>query len=191
MKHFFFSLKPRERFMALAALLVAALLWSTSAWTRVRGGWDDWRALEVTALDQKAWLAKQTEVRNATALAVQGLDSGHGYDQAKLVAEAVNATKEAGLNANTESPKTSKAGKFAIHSLQMSCRKADLASVLRFYESVKSRAPYLAIGNLSMTVDRGSAGTVTLKATITALELLGELPPGVKPAGTEPEAATK
>jgi hypothetical protein len=42
-----------------------------------------------------------------------------------------------------------------------------------------------------MTVDRGSAGTVTLKATITALELLGELPPGVKPAGTEPEAATK
>ncbi len=191
MKHFFFSLKPRERFMALAALLVAALLWSTSAWTRVRGGWDDWRALEVTALDQKAWLAKQTEVRNATALAVQGLDSGHGYDQAKLVAEAVNATKEAGLNANTESPKTTKGGKFAIHSLQMSCRKADIASVLRFYESVKSRAPYLAIGNLSMTVDRGSAGTVTLKATITALELLGELPPGVKPAGTEPEAATK
>ena len=191
MKHFFFSLKPRERFMALAALLVAALLWSTSAWTRVRGGWDDWRALEVTALDQKAWLAKQTEVSKATALAMQGLDSGHGYDQAKLVAEAVNATKEAGLNANTESPKTTKGGKFAIHSLQMSCRKADLASVLRFYESVKSRAPYLAIGNLSMTVDRGSAGTVTLKATITALELLGELPPGVKPAGTEPEAATK
>jgi hypothetical protein len=33
-----------------------------------------------------------------------------------------------------------------------------------------------------MTVDRGSAGTVTLKATITALELLGELPAGVKAA---------
>ncbi len=187
MKHFFFSLKPRERFMALAALLVAALLWSTSAWTRVRGGWDDWRALEESALVQKSWLAKEREVRNATALAVQGLDSGHGYDQAKLVAEAVSATNEAGLNANTESPKTTKGGKFAIHSLQMSCRKADLASVLRFYESVKSRAPYLAIGNLSMTVDRGSAGTVTFKATITALELLGELPAGVKAAGTEPE----
>ena len=188
MKYFFFSLKPRERFMALAALLVAATLWSTGAWSRVRGGWDDWRALEENALVQKSWLAKEREIRNATSLAVQGLDSGHGYDQAKLVAEAVNATKEAGLSANTESPKTTKAGKFAIHSLQMSCRKADLASVLRFYESVKSRAPYLAIGNLSMTAERGSAGTVTFKATITALELLGELPPGVKPAGTEPEA---
>jgi len=185
MKHFFFSLKPRERYMALAALLVAALLWSTGAWSRVRAGWDDWRALEESALVQKSWLAKEREVRNATALAVQGLDSGRGYDQAKLVAEAVNATKEAGLSANTESPKTTKGGKFAIHSLQMSCRKADLASVLRFYESVKSRAPYLAIGNLSMTADRGSAGTVTFKATLTALELLGELPAGAK-AAAEP-----
>ena len=191
MKHFFFSLKPRERFMALAALLVAATLWSTGAWARVRGGWDNWRSLEEDAAVQKSWLAKEREVRAATALAVQGLDSGHGYDQAKLVAEAVNATKEAGLNANTESPKTTKAGKFAIHSLQMSCRKADLASVLRFYESVKARAPYLAIGNLSMTADRGTAGTVTFKATITALELLGDLPAGAKAAPGAPEEATK
>ncbi len=191
MKHFFFSLKPRERYMALVALLVAATLWSTGAWSRVRGGWDDWRALEESALVQKSWLAKEREVRTATSLAVQGLDSGRGYDQAKLVAEAVNATKEAGLSANTESPKTTKGGKFAIHSLQMSCRKADLASVLRFYESVKSRAPYLAIGNLSMTADRGSAGTVTFKATLTALELLGELPAGTKAAAGAPEEAAK
>jgi hypothetical protein len=190
MKHFFFSLKPRERLMGLAALLVAALLWSTGAWARVQGSWDEWQALEEDAIVQKSWIAKEREVRNATAVAVQGLDSGHGYDQAKLVAEAINATNEAGLSANTESPKTTKAGKFAVHSLQLSCRKADLASVLRFYESVKSRAPYLAIGNLTMTADRGSAGTVTFKATVTALELLGELPAGVKAA--EPaEEATK
>jgi hypothetical protein len=190
MKHFFFSLKPRERLMGLAALLVAALLWSTGAWSRVQGSWDEWQALEEDAIVQKSWIAKEREVRNATAVAVQGLDSGHGYDQAKLVAEAINATNEAGLSANTESPKTTKAGKFAVHSLQLSCRKADLASVLRFYESVKSRAPYLAIGNLTMTADRGSAGTVTFKATVTALELLGELPAGVKEAGAtaEPEA---
>jgi hypothetical protein len=189
MKHFFFSLKPRERLMALAALVVAALLWSTGAWGRVQGGWDAWRQLEADALAQKATLAKEREVRTATAVAVQGLDSGHGYDQAKLVAEAVNAAKEAGLSANTESPKTTKAGKFAVHSLQMSCRKADIASVLRFYDSVKARAPYLAIGNLTMTADRGTAGTVTFKATVTALELLGQIPSGVKAEGAaEPEA---
>ncbi|MFM2383084.1 MAG: hypothetical protein RL515_1071 [Verrucomicrobiota bacterium] len=116
MKHFFFSLKPRERFMALAALLVAATLWSTGAWGRVQGGWDAWRLLEEDALAQKATLAKEREVRNATAVAVQGLDSGHGYDPAKLVAEAVNATRDAGLSANTDAPKTTKSGKFTSRS---------------------------------------------------------------------------
>jgi len=70
MKHFFFSLKPRERFMALAALLVAATLWSTGAWERVQGGWDAWRLLEEDALAQKVTLAKEREVRNATTLAM-------------------------------------------------------------------------------------------------------------------------
>ena len=74
---------------------------------------------------------------------MQGLDSGHGFDPAKLVAETVTATNEAGLNANTDAPKTTKAGKFAVHSLQFSCRKADIGSILRFYDSVKARAPYL------------------------------------------------
>lgn len=187
MKHFFFSLKPRERFMALAALLVAATLWSTGAWSRVQGGWDAWRLLEEDAIAQKETLAKEREVRNATAVAVQGLDSGHGYDPAKLVAEAVNATNEAGLSANTDAPKTTKAGKFAVHSLQLSCRKADMAGILRFYDSVKTRAPYLALSQVSLTSERGTAGTVTFKATLTALELIGEIP-GAKAAaeGAEP-----
>ena len=133
-------------------------------------------------------LAKEREVRNATALAVQGLDSGHGYDPAKLVAETVNATREAGLSANTDAPKTTKSGKFAVHSLQFSCRKADIGSILRFYDSVKARAPYLAIGDMVMTTERGSNGTVTFKATLTALELIGQIPSGVKAEGAEAEA---
>jgi hypothetical protein len=187
MKHFFFSLKARERVMALAALLIAALLWGSGAWARVNEGWEAWRAYEDEALEQKAVLAKEREIRNATAVAVQGLDSGHGFDQAKLIAEAVNATNEAGLSANTEAPKTTKAGKFAVHSLQLSCRKADMAGILRFYDSVKTRAPYLALSQVSLTSERGTAGTVTFKATLTALELIGEIP-GAKAAaeGAEP-----
>jgi hypothetical protein len=183
MKHFFFSLKPRERMMALAAIVVAAFLWSTGAWGRVRGNWDGWQALEEEARTQKSWTSRETEIRNAAAAAVNGLDSGRGYDEAKLVAEAVAAAREAGLSPSTESPKPAqKAGKFAVHSLQMTCRKADMTSVLRFYDSVKARAPYLAIGQLSMLADRGSVGTVTLKVQVTALELLGEAPAPAKPA---------
>lgn len=181
MKHLFFSLKPRERGMALFAILVAAGFWVTLAWGHVSGGWSGWQTFEAEAEIQKKWLGEEREIRKETADAVQGLDSGRGYDEAKLLEEAVNATRDAGLNANTETPKTQKGGRFAVHSLQMTCRKADLASVLKFYESVKTRAPYLAIGHLSMIVERG--GTLTVKITVTALELIGTLPAGAKAAG--------
>ncbi|NBS03687.1 MAG: hypothetical protein EBS64_00370 [Verrucomicrobia bacterium] len=97
MKHLFFSLKMRERVMALAALAVAAFLWSTGAWARTRGGWDNWQALEAEAKIQSSWMAKEKEIRDAATAAVQGLDAGHGFDEARLVAEAVAAAKEAGL----------------------------------------------------------------------------------------------
>lgn len=173
MKHLFFTLKPRERVMALLGLLMLAFLWSTGAWGRVRGGWDKWQGLETDAKVQSVWLAKEKEIRAEAAKAVQGLDAGKGYDEARLVAETVNAAKESGLNANTEAPKTQKAGRFSIHTLQVSSRRSDLGGVVRFYQNISERAPYVAIGSLILSADRGNAGTVTMTATVTSLELLG------------------
>lgn len=172
MKHLFFSLKPRERVMALLGIVMLAFLWSTGAWGRVRGGWDNWQSLEEAAKVQNAWLTREKEIRAEAAKAVQGLDAGKGYDEAKLVAEAVNAAKESGLNASTEAPKTQKAGRFAIHTLQVSCRRAELGSVVKFYQNISERAPYVAIGSLTLSADRGNAGTVTMTATVTSLELV-------------------
>ena len=184
MKRLFYSLKPSERILALFCAAIVAGFWCTNVVGRVSDGWAEWQSNEGLAAGQKTWSDREREIRNAAATAVQGLDAGHGYDEAKLVAEAVNAAKEAGLNPSTESPKTpQKAGKFMIHSLPMSCRRADVASVLRFYESVKVRAPYLAIAQLSLAAERGTTGTVNMKVQLTALELVGEVPPAVKASG--------
>jgi hypothetical protein len=188
MKRFFYSLKPSERILALLLIATAAGFWCVNIIGRVSDGWAEYQTKAEDAAAQKTWSAREREIRNAAANAIQGLDAGHGYDEAKLVAEAVNAAKEAGLNPNSESPKTpQKAGKFVIHSLQMSCRRADIANVLRFYESVKVRAPYLAIAQLSLQADRGpagSAGTVSMKVQLTALELIGEVKPSGEPDPT-------
>ena len=172
MKHLFFGLQPHERYMALAALAVAAFLWSTSAWGRVREGWAGWQSLESEAAIQVAWLNKQAEIKAAADSAIQGLDAGRGYDSTRLVEEALSAAKDAGLAPTTESPKTQKSGKFAVHTLQLSCRRADLASVVRFYQSISPRAPYIAINALSLQSDRGSSGTVTMVVTLSSLELI-------------------
>jgi hypothetical protein len=74
-----------------------------------------------------------------------------------------------------------KAGRFAVHSLQMTCRKADMGSLVKFYEAIRPRAPYLALGNLTIQSDRGKDATITINMQITALELIGAAPTPVAP----------
>ncbi len=172
MKHFFFSLQTRERIMALLALVIGAIIWSTASWSRVNSGWDAWRALENENQIQQTWLKNEPAIRQNAAKAIQGLEAGRGYNDSQLVAEVIAATKEVGLNATTETPKTQKAGKFALHTMQLSCRRADMATVVKFYENLRPRAPYLSINSFSLQSDRGNSGTVTMTVQITALELI-------------------
>jgi hypothetical protein len=172
MKHFFFSLQTRERVMALLALVIGAIIWSTASWSRVNSGWDAWRSLESENQIQQTWIKNEPTIRQNAAKAIQGLEAGKGYNESQLVAEVIAATKEVGLNATTETPKTQKAGKFALHTMQLSCRKVDMATVVKFYENISPRAPYLSINSLTLQSDRGNSGTVTMTVQMSAIELL-------------------
>lgn len=158
--------------MALLALVIGAIIWSTASWSRVNSGWDAWRTLENENQIQLTWLKNEPAIRQNAAKAIQGLEAGRGYNDSQLVAEVIAATKEVGLNATTETPKTQKAGKFALHTLQLNCRGADMATVVKFYENIRPRAPYLSISTFSLQSDRGNSGTVTMTAQLTALELI-------------------
>ena len=172
MKRLFFSLQARERYMALAALVIAALIASSSARSQLQSQWDMWRSLENENSVQLTWLKNEPAIRLAAANAIRGLDAGRGYDQAKLVAETLAAAKEVGLNAISEAPKTQKAGRFAIHTMQMSCRRTDMATIVKFYENIQPRAPYLSINSISLQSDRGSSGTVSMTVQMSAIELI-------------------
>jgi hypothetical protein len=170
--------------MALLALGILAFLWVTAAYGRVNEVWANWTDLEKKAAFHRARFAEEKKIRADVAIAVQGLDEGRGYDKARLVAEAFAAAKEAGLTPSTEAPTTVKAGRFAVHSLQMTCRKADMGSLVKFYEAIRPRAPYLALGNLTIQSDRGKDATITINMQVTALELIGAAPTPVAPATT-------
>jgi len=197
MKALFFGLNARERLMALLALGILAFLWVTAAYGRVNEVWANWTDLEKKAAFHRARFAEEKKIRADVAIAVQGLDEGRGYDKARLVAEAFAAAKEAGLTPSTEAPTTVKAGRFAVHSLQMTCRKADMGSLVKFYEAIRPRAPYLALGNLTIQSDRGKDATITINMQVTALELIGAAPTPVAPVtptapatGDKPAAET-
>lgn len=173
MRQLFLSRPPRERVLILLGLAVAAFLWADGALGRAQAALTAQRAADTEAEAQALWLGKEAEIQRAAEKATRGLEAGKGYDAARLVAEAMALAKEAGLSVNTDPPKTQRSGAFAVHSVQLTCRKADLPALIAFYESIRPRAPYLALGPTSIQLERGGGGSVSARLQVTAVELVG------------------
>ncbi len=172
MRHLFLSRAPRERILILLGLTVAAFLWCTTAAGHLNEAWSASRTTQAEAEVQTLWLAKDKEVHALAAKATSGLESGKGYDAARLVAEAMALAKNAGLNVNTDPPKTQRSGAFAVHSVQLTCRRADLSALIAFYQSIQPSSPYLALGPISIQAERGSGNSVSARLQVTAVELV-------------------
>ncbi|MFZ9200876.1 MAG: hypothetical protein ACO23N_00395 [Opitutales bacterium] len=172
MRHLFLSRAPRERILILLGLAVGAFLWGSAALDRAKVAWAEAQSAAVEAETQALWLGRETEIQRQAEKVTAGLDAGKGYDAARLVAEAMALAKEAGLSVNSDPPKTQRSGAFAVHSVQLTCRRTDLASLIAFYQSIRPRAPYLALGPTSIQLERGGGGSVSARLQVTAVELV-------------------
>ena len=172
MRHLFLSRAPRERILILLGLAVAAFLWGSAALGRANEAWSAAKSAAAEAETQALWLGREAEIHRQAEKATAGLEAGKGYDAARLVAEAMALAKEAGLSVNSDPPKTQRSGPFAVHSVQLTCRKTDLASLIAFYESIRPRSPYLALGPTSIQLERGGGGSISARMQVTAVELV-------------------
>lgn len=171
MRHLFLGRPRTERVLTVAALLVGAAIWADAASRRVGAAWDGHREAAQERALQAEWLARAPGIEAAAAKGKEGLEAGKGIDATQLVAAAAELAAEAGLGVNTDQPKTQRSGPFAVHTVQLSARRTDLATLVRFYRLVKPRAPYLAVGGLSIQADRTGSGVVSARIQLTAVEL--------------------
>lgn len=171
MRHLFLRRPRTERLLTVAALLVGAVVWADAALRRASEAWDGHRAASQERALQAEWLARAPGIEAAAAKAKEGLEAGKGMDAAQLVAVAAELAAEAGLGVNTDPPKTQRSGPFALHTVQLSARRTDLAALVRFYRLVKPRAPYLAVGGLSLQAERSGGGAISARIQLTAVEL--------------------
>lgn len=171
MKHLFLRRPRAERVLLAAALLAGAATWADAAWRRADAAWGAHAKARAERALQEEWLARAPGIEAAAAKAKEGLESGKGIDAARLVADAAQLAAEAGLAVNTDPPKTQRSGPFAVHTVQLSVRRTDLAALVRFYKLVKPRAPYLAIGGMVLQAERGGGGVIGARIQLTAVEL--------------------
>jgi hypothetical protein len=53
----------------------------------------------------------------------------------------------------------------------VSFRRADLGALVRFYEALSARSPYVGLEQMTLTVDRGAPGQLNATFRVVAAEL--------------------
>ncbi len=105
---------------------------------------------------------------------MRNLEPSKTFDATSLVSAITGIAGRSQLPVNTESPRTQKSSQFAVHTMQVTTRRAELAKLIRFYQELASKAPYLGLEQISLQVDRSAPGLVNVTMQIVSVELVAE-----------------
>lgn len=171
MKQYFVTRTRREQLLLTSLVVLAGIIWSAYAFGRIRTGFGAWRTASADHGAQQLWLDRRAAIDANAAAAVQSLDPRQTLDPTRLVAQISALAAEAGVTANTEPPKTTTANQLAVHSVQVTCRRASLSALVKFYEGIKGKSPYLVLEQCSLTTERGGAGILNASFLISSVEV--------------------
>lgn len=171
MKTYFLTRTPRERFLVLVFLLAAAVVWLVSAAGRLQTRLTAARLTEGQLATQQFWLDQKTAVDARAARTGAAFDPARTLDATHLVGEVSALAAAAGLSVGVESPRTQRTGRFAYHTVQLGFRRADLASLVKFYRALGQRAPYLALEECSLSANPANPAEINARFTVFSVEI--------------------
>ena len=169
MKGFFLGRLLREKVLLLGFALLLALVWGLSLAGRTFAFGREWRSLAVELATQEMWLKNQVAIETRAKAAAQRLDPRQTYDATRLVGELGQLAAAAGLTADISAQNTQRTEQLSFHTVQVSFRRVDLPALVRFYQALAKRSPYIALEQVSLTIDRGAPGQ--LNATFRAVSV--------------------
>lgn len=169
MKNFYNTKLLRERVLMLVFLGIGVLWWGTALAGRIRENVQVWKAAANDSKIQQMWLGRGASVGARTAQVVKQLDRARTMNAAQAYAEVSRLAQ--GLPLEMGAQRTERSENLALHSLQITFRRTDMASLLRFYEGIGSRAPYLGIDQCTISVDRTTPGLLNAVFRVYSVEL--------------------
>ena len=168
MKTFFLSRLPRERILLMAFVLMVALYWVFSVAGRVNTLLDDYKSTTGTLRMQQVMINSREAIQERAAAAIRQLDPASTFDTVRLQSELDTIASASGIaNKTISDARTDRTTQFSVNSAQISMRNTDYSSLVKFYEELKKRSPYINLDNITILPNVANANqlTVTIKAS--------------------------
>ena len=171
MKRYFLTRSTREKSLLVLFVGIAPLVWIASATGRARGLWQEVASTRADAETQRMWLSNRTAIEEQAARATAQLDPARTLNGTRLVGEMNSLAQAAGLAAEVSGQRTERTTQFAFHSAQVSFRRAEMGALVKFYEELSKRSPYVGLEQVSIAADRAAPGTLNASFRVVAAEI--------------------
>jgi hypothetical protein len=136
------------------------VIWLSSASDHLKAKLGTFRLAEQTLATQQVWINAGPQIKEAAEAAVKNLDPAKTYNSTFLVSEILGIANRSGLTVNTDPPRTQRSPQFSVHTVQVTTRRAELTALIRFYQELASKAPYLGLEQVQIQGDRSNPGMV-------------------------------
>jgi hypothetical protein len=171
MKDSFINRSRREQILVTAFVVLAGIIWLFAAIGHVRDNLQNYQVAKSDAANQQLWLTREADIEKRAREAIKSLDPAKTYDATHLASEISSLARDAGLTINTEPPHTTQTQELAVHSVQVTSRRAALSALLKFYQALNDHAPYLGLEQCSLLVERNSGGLLTATLQVSSVEV--------------------
>ncbi len=174
MKAFFLTRLTREKFLVLAFLALVCAVWIGGFSKRAKAFTAGYASTGVELEEQQRWLSSKDQIEADAAKAIARLDPAQTLDSTKLLAEVNRIANEVGITSNVQADDTKdeRSSLFALHSLRLTIKKADYASLVRFYVALQKRSPYIGLEQFSLQAEPNNAVQLTAMFRLTSVEVL-------------------
>ena len=172
LRAWFLSRVLREKALLLALVVLAVAIWGTSFLGRARAWGQAYAQTGEELQEQRFWLGRRPAIEAAARQAIAQLDPAQTLNGTRLNAEINRLAGVAGLtNTQVEDLRNDATSQFTVHSLRFTVRKASYTTLVRCYQELQKRSPYIGIEQFSLQSERADPNQLTATIKITSVEV--------------------
>lgn len=176
LRAYFLTRALREKLMIVAILGVAVVMWAIAYSSRASQLIRDYRATNVRLASQQKTLAQRSSIEAITQEAASQLVPANTLDAAKLYVVVSAFAQESGITTNISPAGGKTSGRFSVHPLVISLNNVNWDNFKDFYRRIESRAPYMAVTELSFEPAANNSGQIRGAMRVQSFEVRLETP---------------
>jgi hypothetical protein len=173
LRAYFLSRALREKVLLVAFVAIGVMWWASSLSGRGMTFWSDQRSTTVSLEDQDNWIKNQRVIEESAKKTASRLDPTKTLNSNVLVTTVSQMANDAGLKKTQTvgTATTTPAGQFAVHSQEYIIREAEWADLIRFYEALQRRAPYITMERFILEGMPNNSNQHNLRLKVTSVEI--------------------